>query len=136
MPTSDVALIQDAELKGLMQQATEEFGAGDNLGCVKTCAKAYLTVLEKHPDVLVALKEVLEGPRIKAFTDTGSLRFAPLMWPRMAAKLELPEGGKPEIIWDREYIPFGEASIYYEFTLGLIFDAEKVQLQKAENSQS
>ena len=136
MPSSEVAQIPDEELKGLMQQAPEELGAGDNLGSVKTCAKTYLTVLEKHPEVLAALRKVLEAETVKKSLEVGSIRFAPLMWPRLAAKLHLPEGEKPEITWDREYIGYGEASQYYEFTLNLILDAEKGQLQTKVGSSS
>jgi hypothetical protein len=133
MPSSQIEQIQDAELRELMRQAEARLDEGDNTGCVRLCADAYLTLLERQPQVLEGLRKVLATPRVKAGIDNGTLRFAPLLFPRLAAKLQLPNEGvadaKPSIRFDRETVSFSEAIQYYEFTLNLICDAEKGTLQ-------
>jgi len=125
MSSAQIERIQDDELRLLMEQANQHLNAGETLECVEVCADAYLKLLEKHPEVLAALEKVLAVETVKKAMEVGSLRFAPLMWPRLAAKLHLIEGKKPEIIFDRQYLGFSEAIQYYEFTLNLGLDAEK-----------
>ena len=125
MPSSHVDTIQDEELRGLMTQADKLLDEGTYAACVRACAHAYLKLLKKHPQVRTALTDVLGTERIKAGLDTGTLRFAPLMWPRLAAKLYLPEDGEPTITFDRDFVSFGETIQYYEFTANLITDVEK-----------
>lgn len=132
MPSTQIREIQDEELRGLMEQADALLDGGDNTGCVRACADAYLSLLQKQPQVLTGLQKVLTTPRVQAGLETGTLRFAPLMWPRLAAKLRLPADGLPEITFDREQISFSETVQYYEFTLNLITDAEKGTLQSSE----
>jgi hypothetical protein len=134
MPSTQIQQIQDAELRALMQQADARLDEGDNTGCVHRCADAYLMILEKYPAVLNGLRKVMETPRVKAGLENGTLRFAPLMFPRLAAKLRIPpdRDGAPTITFDREQLGFGEAIQYYEFTLNLITDAEKGTLQMGE----
>ena len=86
---------------------------------------AYLKLLEKRPEVLAALQKVLAVETVKKAMEVGSLRFAPLMWPRLAAKFHLVEEEKPEITFDRQHLGFSEAIQYYKFTLNVILDAEK-----------
>jgi hypothetical protein len=86
-------------------------------------------LLKKNPSVMDGLKRVIETPRVKAGLEREMIRFAPLMWPRMAAKLHL-EGSEPEIIFDRQALGFGEAIQYYEFTLNLIVTAQDGNLEQ------
>ncbi|MGD9890299.1 MAG: hypothetical protein AB7R89_00720 [Dehalococcoidia bacterium] len=132
MPGTQIREIQDEELRGLMEKADALLGGGDDSGCVHVCADAYLLLLQKQPQVLTGLQKVLATPRVQAGLETGTLRFAPLMWPRLAAKLSLPDDGPPAITFDREQISFSETVQYYEFTLNLIADAEKGTLQSGE----
>ncbi len=125
MSRAQIERIQDAELGQLMERANRHLDKGENLACVQVCADAYLGLLEKRPEVRVALEKVLEVETVKKALEVGSLRFAPLMWPRLAAKLRLTEAEKPEIVFDRHTLGFSEAVQYYEFTLGLILDAER-----------
>lgn len=125
MPSSRVETIQDEELRGLMAQADKLLDEGTYAACVRVCADAYLKLLKKHPRVRTVLTAVLSTERIKTGLDTGTLRFAPLMWPRLAAKLHLPEDGEPTITFDRDFVSFAETIQYYEFTANLITDAEK-----------
>jgi hypothetical protein len=137
MPSTQIQQIQDEELRGLMEQAEARLDDGDNTGCVHRCAYAYLLTLEKYPIVLNGLHKVMETPRVKAGLENGTLRFAPLMFPRLAAKLHIPaDGAAPTISFDREQMGFGEAVQYYEFTLNLIADAEKGTLQMGEGGAS
>ena len=85
MPSTQIREIQDEELRGLMEQADALLDGGDNTGCVRVCADAYLLLLQKQPQVLTGLQKVLATPRVQAGLETGTLRFAPLMWPRLAA---------------------------------------------------
>jgi len=128
MPATQIEQIRDQHLRALIERAEQELNDDRNLECVRTCAEAYLELLRRHPDVLTALKKVMQAPRVKAGLTNGTLRFAPLMFPRLAAKLQLPEDGDPSITFDREHIGFAEAIQYYEFLLGLITDAEKGEL--------
>ena len=132
MPSTQIAAIQDEELRGLMEKADALLDEGDNTGCVRACADAYLLLLRKQPQVMTGLQKVLATPRVKAGLETGTLRFAPLMWPRLAAKLHLSDDGPPTITFDREAVSFSETVQYYEFTLNLITDAEKGTLQSGE----
>lgn len=134
MPSTQIREIRDEELRGLMEKADTLLDGGDNSGCVRICAEAYLLLLQKQPQVLTGLQKVLATPRVQAGLETGTLRFAPLMWPRLAAKLNLPADGPPTITFDREQISFSETVQYYEFTLNLIADAEKGTLQTGEGS--
>jgi hypothetical protein len=132
MPSTQIQQIQDEELRGLMEQAEARLDEGDNTRCVHLCADAYLKLLEKYPIVINGLRKVMETPRVKAGLENGTLRFAPLMFPRLAAKLRIPEEGRPTIAFDREQMGFGEAIQYYEFMVNLIADAEKGTLQTGE----
>lgn len=133
MPSPQIQQIQDDALRDLMQQAEARPDDGDNAACVHRCADAYLLVLRKYPLVINGLRKVMETPRVKAGLENGTLRFAPLMFPRLAAKLHVPDdGAAPTITFDREQLGFGEAVQYYEFTLNLIADAEKGTLQMGE----
>ena len=136
MPSTQIQQIKDEELRGLMEEADARLDEGDNTGCVHLCADAYLKVLEKYPIVLSGLRRVMETPRVKAGLENGTLRFAPLMFPRLAAKLRVPDEGRPAITFDREQMGFGEAIQYYEFTVNLITDAEKGTLQMGEGGAS
>jgi hypothetical protein len=133
MPSSQTEQIQDGDLRELMRQAETLLDEGDHTGCVRLCADAYLMLLERQPQVLQGLRKVMATPRVKAGIENGTLRFAPLLFPRLAAKLQLPDAGerdaRPSIRFDRETISFAEAIQYYEFTLSLICDAEKGTLQ-------
>jgi hypothetical protein len=128
VPGTQIEQIRDPDLQELMRRADGYLDEGKNVECVRACADAYLMLLQRHPEVVAALHKVMEQPRVKAGLETGTLRFAPLMFPRLAAKLHLPEGGEPYITFDRETVGFAEAIQYYEFMLGLITDAEQGQL--------
>jgi hypothetical protein len=128
MPSNQVAEIRDEELRQLMESASRSLDEGRNYDCVRACADAYLLLLRKEAKVMNGLKRVLETERVKAGLERGMIRFAPLMFPRMAAKLRLEEGKEPEIVFDRQTVGFGEAIQYYEFTLNLICDAQKGEL--------
>jgi hypothetical protein len=128
MPETQIEQIRDADLQRLMRQADDYLSEGKNVECVRACADAYLLLLQRHSEVVTALHKVMEAPRVKAGLETGTLRFAPLMFPRLAAKLHLPDGGEPSITFDRQTLGFAEAIQYYEFTLGVITDAEQGQL--------
>ena len=125
MPSTQIAAIQDGQLRELMEQADKRLDEGDNTGCVRLCADAYLLLLDKQPNVWIGLQKVLATDRVKAGLETGTLRFAPLMWPRLAAKLHLSDDTPPTITFDRENVSFSETVQYYEFTLTLISDAER-----------
>ena len=130
MPSDQVKQIKDAELRDLMAKASSSLDEGKNYDCVRQCADAYLLLLKKNPSVMDGLERVIETPRIKAGLEREMIRFAPLMWPRMAAKLHL-EGPEPEIVFDRQTLGFGETIQYYEFTLGLIDLAQKGNIEDA-----
>ncbi|MEE8421748.1 MAG: hypothetical protein V3S31_03110 [Dehalococcoidia bacterium] len=115
--------IADEELRALMARANAALDGGNNLECVQACADAYLKVLNTHENVMSGLKAVMETERVKAGLDRGMIRTAPLMWPRFGAKLHI-EGDRPEIVFDRKNIAFGETIQYYEFTLDVIRQAE------------
>jgi len=130
MPSDQVKQIKDAELRDLMAKASSSLDEGKNYDCVRQCADAYLLLLKKNPSVMDALKRVIEMPRVKAGLEREMIRFAPLMWPRMAAKLHL-EGPEPEIVFDRQTLGFGEAIQYYEFTMNLVVTAQEGNLDAA-----
>jgi hypothetical protein len=130
MPSNQLEQIQDAELKEIMTRASSALDDGKNYECVRECADAYLLLLKKNPSVLDGLKRVVETPRVKAGLEREMIRFAPLMFPRMAAKLHL-EGPEPEIVFDRQTLGFGEAIQYYEFTMNLLVMAQAGNLQQA-----
>ena len=132
MPSAQIQEIRDHELRALMERADALLDESDNTACVRTCADAYLLLLEKQPQVLTGLHKVLATPRVRAGLETGTLRFAPLMWPRLAAKLHLYDDALPEITFDREQISFSETVHYYEFTLNLLADVEKGTLNIGE----
>ncbi len=125
MTSTPIEQIKDPELRALMERADTQMDEGDSAACVRACADAYLELLEKQPAVLQGLRTVMAIPRVKAGLENGTLRFAPLMFPRLAAKLSLPDIGAPSITFVRDQLGFGEAVQYYEFTLNLITDAEK-----------
>jgi hypothetical protein len=130
MPSNQVQQIHDIELRDLMAKASTALDEGKNYDCVRLCADAYLLLLRKDAAVMNALKRIIEMPRIKAGLEREMIRFAPLMWPRMAAKLHL-EGPAPEIVFDRQTLGFGETIQYYEFTLGLIDLAQTGNIEQA-----
>jgi hypothetical protein len=130
MPSNQVEQIKDSDLKALMAKASALMDQDKNYDCVRACADAYLLLLKKYPQVKGALEKVIETPRVKAGLEREMIRFAPLMWPRMAAKLHL-EGAEPDIVFDRQVLGFGETIQYYEFTLGLIDLAQQGNLEAA-----
>lgn len=130
MPSNQVEKIKDPELRALMAKASGFVDQEKNYDCVRACADAYLLLLKKQPAVLTALMKVIDMPRVKAGLEREMIRFAPLMWPRMAAKLHL-EGTEPEIVFDRQFVGFGETVQYYEFTLGLITMAQEGDIETA-----
>jgi hypothetical protein len=130
MPSNQIDGIRDPELKSLMTRASQAMDADKNYDCVRACADAYLLLLKKYPQVRSALDKVIDTPRVKAGLEREMIRFAPLMWPRMAAKLHL-EGPEPEIVFERTALGFGETIQYYEFMLGLIDLAQQGDLEAA-----
>ncbi len=130
MPSNQVKEIKDGELRSLMEQASACLDEGKSYDCVRQCADAYLLLLKKEPQVLSGLLKVIDTPRVKAGLEREMIRFAPLMWPRMAAKLHL-EGDAPTIVFDRTTLGFGEAIQYYEFTVNLVLMAEAGTLEQA-----
>ncbi len=124
--------IEDDELRTLTEAASRALDAGNNLQCVQACAAAYLKVLNTHQNVIDALKAVLASERVKAGLERGTIRTAPLMWPRFAAKLSLA-GESPEIVFDREHLATGETIQYYEFTLDLITRAQSGVIRTTES---
>jgi hypothetical protein len=129
MPSNQVEQIEDNELRDLMAKASTALDEGKNYDCVRYCADAYLLLLKKNDGVRNGLKRVIETPRVKAGLEREMIRFAPLMWPRMAAKLHL-EGPEPEIVFDRQTLGFGEAIQYYEFTMNLVVTAQEDNLDR------
>lgn len=129
MPSTQLQEIRDPELRALMEQATKLLDEDKYLDCVRVCAEAYLKLLKTRPHVMSALKTVLQNERVKAGLETGTIRFAPVMWPRLAAKLHLPENGEPTIVFDRQFVSLSETIQYYEFTLDLICQAEKGEVK-------
>jgi hypothetical protein len=131
MPSDQIEQIKDTRLRELMQEATTFLDEGKNYDCVRKCADAYLLLLKENENVKNGLSRVIETERVKAGLERGMIRFAPLMWPRLAAKLHFDEQGEPTIVFDREHIGFGETIQYYEFTLNLIVQAETGSLASA-----
>src|SRR5262245_30558016 len=109
MPSRPVEDIQDAELRTLMREAQTALDADQNLQCVQICADAYLKFLNKEPRAMNALRAVLATDAVRAGLKNQTIRFAPVMWPRLAAKLRMSNDGPPEIVFDRERISFTEA---------------------------
>ena len=123
MPGNQVEEIQDPGLRALMADASAALDDGRNYECVRACADAYLMLLRTDQDVMERLRRTLETPALKAGLERGTVRFAPFMFPRLAAKLHL-EGPEPEIVFDRQTLGFAEAIQYFEFTLNLIVSAQ------------
>ena len=119
-----LAAIDDADIRGLMEGASVSLDKGDRVQCVQACADAYLLVLRTYPEVLDELRTVLKHEPIRVGIERGMLRNAPLMWPRFAAKLTF-DGDEPSIVFDRKNLGLGETIQYYEFTLSLIGAAER-----------
>jgi hypothetical protein len=130
MPSNQVDQIKDPEIRELMARASSFMDQDKNYDCVRACADAYLLLLQKYPQVRAALDKVIDTPRVKAGLELEMIRFAPLMWPRMAAKLHL-EGPEPEIVFDRQFVGFGETIQYYEFMHGLVAMAQEGNLEAA-----
>jgi hypothetical protein len=128
MPSRPLEDIQDAELRELVREAQTALDADQYLLCVRRCADAYLLLLNKEPRAMNALRAVLATEAVRAGLENQTIRFAPVMWPRLAAKLRVCEDGRPEIVFDRERISFTEAMQYFEFTLNLIVDIERGDL--------
>ncbi len=82
----------------------------------------------RYPNVIESLRAVMETEQVRAGLERGTIRTAPLMWPRFCAKLLLDEG-ELEIVFDRKSVAFGEAIQYYEFTLDVIVQAQTSELQ-------
>lgn len=118
--TSD---IQHDGIRQLMEHCASAMSGDDFDGAVRAAADAYLLVLSEFPAVREALQSVLDSEIVREGLEAGSIRNAPLMWPRYGAKLHL-EGAGPEITLDRTHLSFVEAVNYQEFTLGLIHDVE------------
>ncbi len=129
MPSSQLEQIKDEELRATLSRASDFLDEGKNYECVKECSEAYLALMSKHPEVLGMLKRVLETERVKAGLERGMIRFAPLMWPRMASKMHFDDSGEPKITFDRTALGFGEAVQYYEFTMNLAVEAEKGEVK-------
>ena len=129
--TIDPADIKQEDLRALMGEAKAALLSGQNLECVERSADAYLKVLADFPLVRKGLDVILASAVVKAGLQEESIRNAPLMWPRRAAKLKL-DGDEPEIVFGRRAIGTGEAVEYYEFTINLIHDAETGELLQHE----
>ncbi len=110
-------------IRELMERCAEAMSADSFNDAVRASADAYLLLLREFPAVREALEDVLHNEIVNEGLTTGSIRNAPLMWPRYGAKLHL-EGEPPEITFDRRHLSFVEAVNYQEFTLGLIHDVE------------
>lgn len=118
--TSD---IKHDGIRELMEQCASAMAEDRFDDAVRAAADAYLLTLEDFPAVREVLQTVLDNEQVSAGLAVGSIRNAPLMWPRYGAKLHL-EGAAPEITLDRKQLSFVEAVNYQEFTLGLIHDVE------------
>ncbi|HUX88150.1 MAG TPA: hypothetical protein VMW65_14200 [Chloroflexota bacterium] len=117
--------IQHEDLRATLEGANQSLDAGQYRLCVEKCAEAYLAALTQFPRVLNGLNETLTNPQIKAGIEARIVRVAPYMWPRFVAKLDV-SGVEARIVFDRDHASFTEAIAYYEFTLNLIHEAEKV----------
>ena len=118
--TSD---IKHDGIRELMERCASAMAEDRFDDAVRAAADAYLLTLEDFPAVREVLQTVLDNEQVSAGLAVGSIRNAPLMWPRYGAKLHL-EGAAPEITLDRKQLSFVEAVNYQEFTLGLIHDVE------------
>lgn len=122
--------IHDEPFRHIMEEVGAAFADGRNRECVERCAEAYLLALKRFPAVMAGLKKTLSDERISEGIEARIVRVAPFMWPRFAAKLQM-DGPEPRIVFERDKLSFSETVEYYEFTLNLIADAERVEAARA-----
>ncbi len=108
--------ILNEELRKLVTESYDYMREGNGTESVRTLARAFLRVLEIHPELLEKTVQMRAG------------RQFPLVmrWPALGAnlKLESVRAGKPEIEFVRERFAVSEAMTYYEYVVETIVGAE------------
>ena len=94
--------VQDAGVRALLEQATNDMRGGDPSSAVRACCDAFLLLIEQHPDLF---EENLPADE----------KIHHQQFPRFGARLESVEG-KPSIEFDRDRFSMGEAITYLDFT--------------------
>ena len=123
MPSLSISDIQNDTVRKHMENCEISLSKDDFNEAVRSCADAYIYILNEFPAVRDALQAILDNEIVKEGLSTGSIRNAPLMWPRYGAKIDL-DSDKTEVTFDRRHMSFVEAINYQEFTLALIFDVQ------------
>lgn len=94
--------VQDAAVRALLEQATNEMRGGDPKTAIGSCCGAFLLLIEQHPDLLEANLPSDEKIHHQQF-------------PRLGANL-IEVDGKPEIRVERERFSLSDAITYLDFT--------------------
>jgi hypothetical protein len=109
--------IQDQTFRTALEQADRAIDDGDYARAARTCADAYILLLEQRP-------ELAPPPPPPAGTaGTGGfasyLRSPQPVWPRTGGIIiRTGEDKKPQLVFEKERFSFSEAAGYYEFLIG------------------
>jgi hypothetical protein len=98
--------IKDPTYRHAMEAADGHIDSGDYLAAVRACADAFVSLVERRPDILKPDRPT-----------------RPSVWPQLGVKLEV-EGGTPRLVWERERFTMSEAATFLEFTMDQIVRAE------------
>jgi hypothetical protein len=100
--------INDAEYRAAMEAADRQIDEGDYAEAVRTCADAFVRLIEKRPDILKPDRQV-----------------RPSLWPQLGVRLEVSEGSPPRLVWERERFTMSEAATLLEFVMDQVVRAER-----------
>jgi hypothetical protein len=103
-----VSEINDPEIRAMLERARQEMRQGRTAVAVRSCADAFLRLVDLQPGELDRLAPY-EG---RHSPDTAH-------WPDYGTHLVREgEGGRPEVVFDRERFALTEAIAYMEFVIG------------------
>jgi hypothetical protein len=108
--------IKDPAFRAALEEADRLLDAGDYTAAARTCAEAYLKLLELHPELIPP------PPGPLGVVGTGSfasyLRSPTPTWPRTGGlNVVTGQDGKPGLTYDKQRFSFSEAAGYYEFLI-------------------
>lgn len=108
--------LKDPAFRDAMQKVETLLDDGDYTGASKASADAYLTVLDRHPELIAGAST---GPH------TPLAMSRAIAWPPTGGLTMRIEDGQAVPVYNKERFSMSEAFGYFEFMMNLLWTLEK-----------
>ena len=108
--------LTDPTFRDAMERIETLLDGGDYTAAAKASGETYLTLLDRHPELIVGAST---GPH----TPTNMSRA--IAWPPNGGVRVNVENGKPSLVYAKERFSMSEAYGYFEFLINLLWTLQK-----------